>query len=194
MLKKISLLSGVLLLSGFTVYNVFSNVTKVGAVEPCLVTIFGKTYDVGPLQTGHSGGNIFTCNTDMSNVYQSQHGTNVSRISSFLVISPTATPTIVPNVTPTVTPTGTPTVTPTVTPASTPTVTPIDDDDDDHDIDDDHDMDNDDDDHEEDKHRDDDDHDDDHDSNRRRGKSEDHASEQGIASRNEHSQRDRDND
>ncbi len=61
----------------------------------CIVTLFSKQYDVTPLQTGHSGGNIFTCGTDMTAIYQSQHGTNISRMAQYLVtntVSPTTSP------------------------------------------------------------------------------------------------------
>ncbi len=57
----------------------------------CIVTIFGKQYDVQPLKTDHPGpkGDFFVCNTDMSNAYQSQHGANVSRLAKY-ALSPTS--------------------------------------------------------------------------------------------------------
>jgi len=60
-------------------------------VSSCLVTLFGKTYDVMPLKSSHPGGDIFQCNTDMTAVYQSQHGTDVSRMQAYLVISGSGT-------------------------------------------------------------------------------------------------------
>lgn len=53
----------------------------------CIIILFGKQYDVFSLRSTHSGGNVFTCNTDMSGVYQGQHGTNVSQMQAYLVAS-----------------------------------------------------------------------------------------------------------
>jgi len=61
----------------------------------CIITLFGKQYDVTTLQNTHSGGNIFNCGTDMTASYQSQHGSNVSRMQQYLVTgstSPATTP------------------------------------------------------------------------------------------------------
>lgn len=163
MFKKIALLSGVLVLSGFTVYNVFNNVPKVDAASSCIVTIFGKKYDVSPLQTSHSGGNVFICGTDMTTAYQGMHGTDVSRIAAYLITSPTIAPTTVPTIIPM------PSVVPTVTQA--PLVSPAPhQDDDENEVEDHEDS------HKEEKHE-----------SKTRGKSQKHASDQGIASRNEHS-------
>jgi cytochrome b involved in lipid metabolism len=57
----------------------------------CIVTIFGKRYDVTPLQTNHPGGNIFNCGTDMTAVYQGQHGSNLSRMQPYLMTDSTTT-------------------------------------------------------------------------------------------------------
>lgn len=51
----------------------------------CIVTLFGKQYDVTTLQQTHSGGNIFNCGTDMTVTYQGKHGTNMSRMQQYLV-------------------------------------------------------------------------------------------------------------
>lgn len=68
----------------------------------CIVTLFGLQYDVTALANSHSGGNIFVCGTDMTVTYQSQHGTNVSRMTPYLVTSsPTPTPTPTPSSSPT---------------------------------------------------------------------------------------------
>jgi len=53
----------------------------------CIITLFGKQYNVTPLITTHSGGNVFKCGTDMTVVYQGQHGTDVSRMQAYLVTS-----------------------------------------------------------------------------------------------------------
>ncbi|MEI7579407.1 MAG: cytochrome b5 domain-containing protein [bacterium] len=39
----------------------------------CIVTIQGVKYDVTSLRNTHSGGNVFTCNTDMTQTFFSQH-------------------------------------------------------------------------------------------------------------------------
>ena len=118
MFQKIALLSGVLMLSGFTVYNVFSNVKQVSAVGPCIVTVLGVQYDVAPLQVAgvHPGGNVFVCNTDMTNLFMSMptHTTDIARMTPYIFVATTAVPTVVPTVAPTVT--SVPSVVPTVTP------------------------------------------------------------------------------
>lgn len=50
----------------------------------CIISLFGKQYDVAPLRSTHSGGDIFACNTDMTAVYQGKHGTNVSRMQPYI--------------------------------------------------------------------------------------------------------------
>lgn len=51
----------------------------------CIVTIFGSQYDVTTLRSTHSGGDVFTCGTDMTAIYQNHHGSNVSLIAPYLV-------------------------------------------------------------------------------------------------------------
>jgi len=64
---------------------VIVSATASDAYSSCVITVFGQQYDISSLQSDHSGGNVFTCNTDMTAVYQGQHGSNVSRIASFLI-------------------------------------------------------------------------------------------------------------
>jgi cytochrome b involved in lipid metabolism len=56
-------------------------------VDPsrCLITVSGKQYDLTQFRTMHSGGDIFVCGTDMTQVYISQHGSNMSKLSRYLV-------------------------------------------------------------------------------------------------------------
>lgn len=61
-----------------------SNISTIGK---CIITLSGSQYDVTPLQTSHSGGNIFTCGTDMTSVYIAQHGNNFSRMQGYLITS-----------------------------------------------------------------------------------------------------------
>ena len=58
---------------------------SVNNANACIVTLFGVQYDVAPLRKTHSGGDIFSCNSDMTSVYQNRHGTNVSRMQAYLV-------------------------------------------------------------------------------------------------------------
>lgn len=62
-----------------------SQSTQVAVDNRCLVTLFGKQYDVTSLRSSHPGGNVFVCGTDMSATYQSAHGTDVSRMQQYLV-------------------------------------------------------------------------------------------------------------
>lgn len=101
-------------------------VANAATTGSCIITLFGKQYDVTSLQTNHTGGNIFVCGTDMTATYQAMHGMDVTRMAPYLILAatPTPTPTASPTATPTPTPTPTSTPTPTPTPTSTPTATP----------------------------------------------------------------------
>lgn len=50
----------------------------------CLVTLFGKQYDVASLRGTHGGGDIFNCGADMSTIYQNKHGSSLSRMTAYL--------------------------------------------------------------------------------------------------------------
>lgn len=64
-----------------------SNSASITASSKCVITLFGKQYDVTTLATTHSGGNVFNCGTDMTATYQNQHGTNLSRMQPYLITS-----------------------------------------------------------------------------------------------------------
>ncbi|MFZ2152751.1 MAG: hypothetical protein WAV41_01705 [Microgenomates group bacterium] len=170
------LLGSALIISSLAAFSLVKNISRVNAAAPCIITVFGQQYDVAPLQTGHSGGNIFVCGTDMTASYQSMHGTDVSRIAAYLITStPTPTVTVAPSVSPTPTVTTTPTVTPTSSPSPTvvpsvsPTATPSvikHDDDDENEIEDEHENEN-------------EDHDNDHDDNEHRERRGDNRSDRG---------------
>ncbi|MEK7165682.1 MAG: hypothetical protein AAB874_02645, partial [Patescibacteria group bacterium] len=53
----------------------------------------GRQYDVTPLKSTHSGGDIFQCGTDMTAVYQKQHGTDTSRMTAYLITTGSTTTT-----------------------------------------------------------------------------------------------------
>jgi cytochrome b involved in lipid metabolism len=40
----------------------------------CIIIIDGKKYDVTLYRNQHSGGDIFNCGTDMSNIFHGKHG------------------------------------------------------------------------------------------------------------------------
>ncbi|MCA9386191.1 hypothetical protein KC717_06105 [Candidatus Dojkabacteria bacterium] len=114
--------------------------TPTTTLSSCIITLWGKLYEVGVLKTIHSGRDIFACGTDMSISYQMQHGINLSRMQQYFIgeitptpivtstLTPTPTMTSTPSSTPTPSQTSTPvptnTITPTPTSSSTPTVTP----------------------------------------------------------------------
>lgn len=106
--------------AGLGVIKVVGSISKAQAATTCIITLFGKQYDVAPLQAGHPGGNVFACGTDMTATYQEMHGTDVTIMLPYLVTTPT--PTSVPVPTSTVTPTSTPLPTPI---QSGPTVVPL---------------------------------------------------------------------
>lgn len=126
-LRKFIVGLSVLVLSGFSGYQLIRTGIAHAATTPCIITVFGNQYDVTALQTSHSGGNIFVCGTDMTATFQSMHGTDVSRIAQYLVVSTTPTPTLTPAPTSTGTPAPTPTMSPiaTITPTPSPTGTPV---------------------------------------------------------------------
>jgi outer membrane biosynthesis protein TonB len=124
-LKQVIVGFAVVILAGFAAYRLVEIGVVHAATTPCIITVFGKQYDVTSLQTSHTGGNIFVCGTDMTATYQSMHGTDVTRLIPYLVTpTPTPVPTAVPTVTPSPTSTPTPTPTPTTVPVTTVTPTP----------------------------------------------------------------------
>ncbi len=116
----------VFLAVGTGVIKMVGGFSKAQAATGCIITLFGKQYDVTALQNAHTGGNLFACGTDMTATYQAQHGTDVSRMISYLVPDPTSTPIVTPAPTDIPTPTDTPlpTVTPVPTNIPSPTVSP----------------------------------------------------------------------
>ncbi len=119
---------------GLTLYKA-GPMAKIFAAMPtdkCIVTISGVQYDLTALGTMHSGpqgttltgpAGFFQCGTDMTAVYQGQHGNNVSRLAPYVYTPPvTTTPTPTPIITGTTSPAPTPSVSPTL--GATPTATP----------------------------------------------------------------------
>jgi len=62
----------------------------VSSNNQCIIVVAGQQYNVTTLQSTHSGGNIFQCGTDMTNVYQRQHGNGLSLIQRYLVTNSTS--------------------------------------------------------------------------------------------------------
>ncbi len=56
----------------------------------CIITLFGKNYDVTTLRQTHSGGDVFVCGTDQTQKYLSKHGTSLSRMARFEVTGSTS--------------------------------------------------------------------------------------------------------
>lgn len=50
----------------------------------CIITLFGQQYNVASLRNSHPGGDVFVCGADQTATYQSAHGTNVSRMQTYL--------------------------------------------------------------------------------------------------------------
>ncbi|MFZ2199309.1 MAG: hypothetical protein WAV40_00795 [Microgenomates group bacterium] len=109
-------------LTGLSYFNIFKYIDPAYAATPCIVTLFGVQYDVSPLQTGHTGGNIFVCGTDMTATYQGMHGTNVSRMVSYLLTSPSPSPSVSPSLSPSPSPSVSPS--PSTSPSPSPSVSP----------------------------------------------------------------------
>ncbi len=51
----------------------------------CIITVDGQKYDVESLRSTHTGGDVFTCGTDMSDVFHKQHDDNLRMIQKYLV-------------------------------------------------------------------------------------------------------------
>ncbi len=51
----------------------------------CIITVLGKQYDVTELRNTHTGGDVFNCGTDMTLIFQGQHGDNLKMIEKYLV-------------------------------------------------------------------------------------------------------------
>jgi|GEM_PF-4800779 len=62
----------------------FNTPTKSNNDDLCLVTVNGIRYNVTELATTHSGGNIFNCNTDMSDIYKSRHGNKIDWMNKYV--------------------------------------------------------------------------------------------------------------
>jgi hypothetical protein len=60
------------------------NVTPTSISNKCIVTLFESLYDVTSLKISHSGGDIFNCGSDMTSIYQGEHGSGLSRMSAYL--------------------------------------------------------------------------------------------------------------
>ena len=61
------------------------------ATNACIITLSGQQYDVTSLRSTHSGGDIFSCGTDMTQRYISKHGSNLSRMQQYLSTNITGT-------------------------------------------------------------------------------------------------------
>jgi len=62
-----------------------TNTPPTPSAPTCIITIDGQRYDVQPLRNTHSGGDVFQCNTDMSDIFHGQHGDNLRMIQKFQI-------------------------------------------------------------------------------------------------------------
>jgi len=86
LLATLTLATGVMAINKIiTVNRKNDQVKKIDEVSKCVVTLFGKKYDVTELRKTHSGGDIFKCDTDMSEIYQGQHGVDMNRVKKYLI-------------------------------------------------------------------------------------------------------------
>jgi len=61
------------------------NATQPSAPTTCIITVDGQKYDVESLRDTHTGGDVFQCGTDMSDVFHGKHGNNLQMIQRYLV-------------------------------------------------------------------------------------------------------------
>lgn len=96
-MKKISLLFllSLIIFFSFIIYSLIqsspSTRQNIATALPtdsslCIVTINGQKYDVTQYRFQHQGGNIFTCGTDMSNVFTGQHSQRyLNKMRAYLI-------------------------------------------------------------------------------------------------------------
>lgn len=53
-------------------------------IDICLITVNGQTYNVEALRTTHPGGDIYVCDSDMTETFNSKHGTDYARLNQYL--------------------------------------------------------------------------------------------------------------
>lgn len=68
----------VVVIAGVTIYT---NTRE----EKCIITVFGRKYNVQLLRAIHPGGDIYVCGEDMSETFKKQHGEDVERIKKYLL-------------------------------------------------------------------------------------------------------------
>lgn len=69
-------IANVLLVTGLALFSSSNPKTPVknsATGEQCIITISGIKYDVQPLRSTHSGGDVFVCGTDMTKAFFGQH-------------------------------------------------------------------------------------------------------------------------
>jgi len=54
-------------------------------VEECIITIQGSSYDVTDFRTEHTGGDVFKCGEDMTQVFKGAHKSYLPMIAKFKV-------------------------------------------------------------------------------------------------------------
>lgn len=59
----------------------------------CIITVSENSYDVTTLKNTHSGGDVFNCGTDMTNIFNNEHGYNLKMISRYKISNTNTSPT-----------------------------------------------------------------------------------------------------
>lgn len=53
--------------------------------DECIITLFGDRYDVSEFRTQHPGGNVFVCGSDMTQEYEAQHGSDLTKLEEYKI-------------------------------------------------------------------------------------------------------------
>ena len=62
-----------------------SNLSNNPQETRCVITVSGSQYDVTKLTQSHSGGDVFERGTDMSNLFQEEHGNDFKKIEKYKI-------------------------------------------------------------------------------------------------------------
>lgn len=74
----------VLIFGGLAVLFLNSE-NQIQNTDQCIITLFGEQYDVSEFRTQHSGGNVFVCGSDMTEEYEAQHGSDLTRLEEYKI-------------------------------------------------------------------------------------------------------------
>jgi len=85
-MKKILIIFALLLLSAIVlvVARQPSQEQNPRQEDLCIITVNGQKYNVTSLRTTHPGGDIYVCDTDMTETFNSKHGIDYGRLDQYL--------------------------------------------------------------------------------------------------------------